>query len=195
MFRLTSLFKSLTLLLTFFAIVALAHTDARADQLVLVLNNPVQNAPYNDSVTFFGTLTNVTPGTVIIGTPGFTLPSQLVPYSYEITRLPPFTDTGYIGYGPTYNNNPSIPSTLEGLSSTGVIPLFSIGVAPGGTFNGFFTIYYYLQEEPGILRSASASFTVTASQTPEPTTLLLLGTGIAGFIGIAYRQRKTHNTG
>ena len=193
MLQLTSLLKPLTLSLIFFAIVAFTHTEVRADQLVLVLNNPVQNAPYNASVTFFGTLTNVTPGTVIIGTPGFTLPGQRVPYSYQITRLPPFTDTGYIEYSPTGIDNPFIPSALDGLSSTGVVPLFSIGVAPGGTFNGFFTVYYYLEGEPGIRRSTSASFTVIAGQTPEPATLLLLGTGIAGFIGIARRQRKAHS--
>jgi hypothetical protein len=189
--RLTSFIRPLAAGLAAFVVVALAHAEARADPLVLTLNDPVQNIPYSGLATFFGTLSNVTPGTVIIGTPGFTQVGDRVPFSYEVTRVAPSSGTGFLLYGLTGQNNPLVPTELAGGASTGIIRLFSIGVAPGGTFSGVFTIHYYLPEQPGVLLTASANFRVNAGQTPEPATSLLLGSGIAGLAGLTNRRRKS----
>jgi hypothetical protein len=189
--RLTSFISPLAAGLAAFVVIALAHAEAHADPLVLTLSDPVQNIPYNGTATFYGTLSNVSSGTINIGTPGHTDPLQRVPYSYEVTRLPPINGGALIRYDPSGLNNPLIPLQLAGMSSTGVIRLFSIDLAPGGTFNGVFTVHYYLPDQPGVLLTASANFTVNASQTPEPATLLLLGSGIAGLAGFVKKQRKS----
>jgi hypothetical protein len=189
--RPTSFISPLAAGLAAFVVIALAHAEAHADPLVLTLSDPVQNIPYNGTATFFGTLSNVSSSTINIGTPGFTEPLQRVPYSYEVTRLPPINGGALISYDPSGLNNPLIPLQLAGMSSTGVIRLFSIDLAPGGTFNGVFTVHYYLPDQPGVLLTASANFTLNASQTPEPATLLLLGSGIAGLAGLSNRRRRS----
>lgn len=173
--------------LVVFAVVALAGGEAQADPLELAIHDPIRNIPYNSLAVFTVTLTNTTRETVIIGRPGF----PLFQPAYEINRLPPFNGGGLIVYGPFNFNNVLLPSTIAAMSSVGPAPLFSIGVTPGHTFDGVFIVYYYLPSEPGVLRSASAKFSVTASQTPEPATLLLLGSGMAGLIGMANRKRKS----
>lgn len=181
--RLTLLLKPLAMSLVVFAVLALAGGEAQADPLELTIHDPVRNIPYNSLAAFNVTLTNTTGVTLFIGRPGLLS-------AVEINRLPPFNGGGLVVYGP-FNNNAIIPSSLAAMSSVGPTQLFSIGVTPGHTFDGVFIVYYSLQNEPGVIRSASANFTVTASQTPEPATLLLLGSGMAGLIGMANRKRKS----
>lgn len=195
MSRLTSFTRALVVGLAALAVVGLGDAEVRADPLVLTLNDPVQNIPYNGTATFFGTLSNTSPGTIIIGTPGHTEPLERVPYSYEVTRLPPINGGALLRYGLTSLDNPLIPTQLAGMTSTGVIRLFSIDLAPGGTYNGVFTVHYYLPEQPGVLLTTSANFTVNASAVPEPATLLLFGSGVAGLAGCARRRRLTRPQG
>jgi hypothetical protein len=170
-----------------FAVVALAGGEAQADPLEIVIHDPVRNIPYNSLATFTVTLSNTTGESLLIGRPN--LPAV------QINRLPPFNGGGLIAFGfpPNFNNAP-LPSAIAAMSSVGPSPLFTIGVTPGDTFAGVFIVYYSLPSAPGIIRSASANFSVTASQTPEPATLLLLGSGMAGLIGMAKRKRKSRGT-
>lgn len=195
MCRLTSLTRTLVVGLAALVVVGLADAEVRADPLVLTLNDPVQNIPYNGTATFFGTLSNVSTGTINIGTPGHTQPLERVPFSYEVRRLPPITGGALVRYDPSGLNNPLIPTQLVGMSSTGVIRLFEIELAPGGTFNGVFIVHYYLPDQPSVLLTTSANFTVNASTVPEPATLLLLGGGLAGLAGVAKRRRLTRPQG
>lgn len=182
----SSSLKSLVLTLIVFATVALAGGEAQADPLEIALDNPIRTISYDSLAVFRVTLTNTTGDTIFIGNPGSA--------TLEIRRFPPIAGASYVEYGPFNFNNTLLPSSIAAMSSVGPAPILTLGVSPGGIFNGALIIYYHLPNEPGVIRSASANFTLTANQTPEPATLLLLGTGMAGLLGIAKRKRKSRLT-
>ncbi|HEV2802388.1 MAG TPA: PEP-CTERM sorting domain-containing protein [Pyrinomonadaceae bacterium] len=191
MHKLTPSLKTLVLTLFVFAILALAGGEAQADPLEITLDNPVRTIPYDSLAVFNITLTNTTGDTIFIGRPGFPLSE---PHAYELRRLPPFDGGALRIMGPFNFNNALLPASLGAMSSVGPTPIFSLAVTPGGTYNGVFIVYYYLANEPGVIRSASANFTLTTTETPEPATLLLFGTGIAGLFGVVNRKRKSRVT-
>lgn len=149
--------------------------EVRADPLVLTINNPVQHIPYNGDASFFGSLTNQTSATIFID-------------SYAFNRNPPI-----IGGGAFYDLTPT--SALAGMATTGDILLFKFNGGPDTILNGVFVVNYHTSDAPGVIRTATANFTVTADPTPEPATLLLLGTGIAGLAGMRGRRRKLRAKG
>lgn len=130
----------------------------------------------------FGTATidGVTTNRVIFGgTTSFNAGSVLLPLTPDtstITLTAPFTYSGIIAgvAGP----NQDAP------------PFFSYTMVGNGTVTATF-VYVYFPEGPGSYSVVGLQYNTTAP-VPEPTTMLLLGTGMAGVAAKFRKRRKAY---
>lgn len=116
---------------------------------------------------FFGGTTSFNAGSVFL---------PLTPDTSTITLTAPFTYSGIIAgvAGP----NQDAP------------PLFSYTMIGNGTVTATF-VYVYFPEGPGSYSVVGLQYNTTAP-VPEPTTMLLLGTGMAGVAAKFRKRRKAY---
>jgi hypothetical protein len=148
---------------------------AQADPLVFTPTGPtVFSVTTGTTLSFAGTLTNAGQPTVFIST---------APVS-GLSGLPNFTViAGFL----------NTPLSLAAGESIGPTELFRVSVPLGATpgiYNFTFTVLGGSgPDQFNVLATQTYSMNVEAAPVPEPATLLLLGTGLAGVVG-AVRKRS-----
>jgi hypothetical protein len=153
--------KMLVLPLTMVAFL-LAATAAKANPypLTIVLDSPFQVGVGGQTLSFSGTITDPSTNGVPLGGDSFTLAGSFTT-----------NDSGF-------QNN--APFTMNATQSSGDIDLFTVTIAPGtpaGIYAGVFDILN------GDTVVGEVDFDIDV--TPEPGTILLLGTGLLLLAGLA----------
>ncbi|MBV8053356.1 MAG: PEP-CTERM sorting domain-containing protein [Acidobacteriaceae bacterium] len=161
---------------------------ASADSLDITLTQVTLTGAAGTTVTFDATLTNLSNTTIFLNGDSFTTSSPFL----------------------TVNDNPFLtnaPLSLNAGANSGPFPLFSVLIAPGatpGSYGSSASISSNIFTSSNISNSfvilggasgsdfntlGSATFTVDVSPAPEPSTLVLLASGV-GALGVGRRFTK-----
>ncbi len=155
----------------------LTASPAFADSFSLSLTTMDPTVAPGSTVTFFGTLT---------ATPGNAGPIFLLNDTLNVDS--PLTDND----DDFYANTPTSLTSANPFSGA----LFTItvqGTAAGGLYNGNFTVLASDNQDDTLTKSAAFQVTVpaaTTAVTPEPSTLLLLFTGLAGATQLRRKSKQ-----
>jgi len=152
------------------AMLLLAPSPALADIITLSLSNPVQSASPGSTITFDATVsapsTNGAP--VFLNNDNFTIDSPLTLDDSDFFSFPISLDPGDSYTGALFTV--TLPSDIVFQTYTGSFEI--LGGADGSTYNP----------------EATVDFQVNL--TPEPSTMLLLATGLGLLAFAMYRKRQ-----
>jgi len=162
----------------------LAGTAAKADSLTLTLNAPFQSAPAT-FFTFTGTITYTNADS--INDVGVT--EYLNGDSFSIDAPATLDDSSFLANAPL-SMNPG--DSWSGTIFTVTAPSWVGGGLPQNFYTGSFSIVGGSSPSDDTDVLATANFDVQV--TPEPTSLLLLASGLAGLMGMMYWSNYRRQT-
>jgi hypothetical protein len=180
----TTIVKLKHLIMTAVALATLMYTQTltQADPLIFVNPPPVFSVGQGETVPYSITITNSGPGTLTV--------AGLAAGGFFLITNPGVPEPGFaVNISPFHTNFNFSPDPVfsEGESRSALAMIFTVGPnVPFGTYRAPFTIFYF--GATGVLLSISQDITVHVI--PEPTTMLLFGTGlIAGVAKVGRRRR------
>ena len=165
-----SVSRNVLLTIAAFVIICCCRVDSYADPLVLTLSNPVQTVTPGQTVILIASVANNSNSPQTIGLVGIDANSNLV----DISSSPAVSNF--------------FLATIAGGSTLGPLP-FATVVIPVGLTEGTIITGQILVGNFELDDIETANYMITVA-TPEPATLLLLGTGVAGLVGAVRRRRK-----
>ena len=185
------LFASLSFTFLLLAFTSVAH----ADPVVITLTNPAQTLVAGSIGSFSGSLTNVSDSPVTLSGALLTLN---ITGQFQGTLINLFFEDAFSNLLNPATGGPLILAPGE---STGVIPIFRFDLPPhfGGPNPAIASGLLIVSEGDVFIpanQRGSTSWSVTvlpnpnADAIPEPATMLLLGTGLAGIAAKIYRKRR-----